>query len=186
MSTSVRWADVDAPSLVDFEQLATAAWNRLPGEFRRAAGDIVIRVEDFAADEILDSMGIEDPFDLTGLYQGVSLDRKSVSDVPQGPDLVFLYRRPLIDETGTSVSDKIGLFNGASEPVCQFGLGPTSAADCCKAPRCRSTLVRLERRSPPLNRQPLEERWNSYLIDVQAWTCTRRRSSPACRWRSQP
>lgn len=98
MSTSVRWAEVDAPSLADFEQLATAAWNRLPGEFRRAAGDLIIRVEDFATEEILDAMGIEDPFDLTGLYQGVSLDRKSVSDVAQGPDMVFLYRRPLIDE----------------------------------------------------------------------------------------
>ena len=98
MSNSIRWADIEAPSLADFEALATAAWNRLPGEFRRAAGDVVIRVEDFATEEVLDQMGIQDPFDLTGLYQGVSLDRKSVSDVPQGPDMVFLYRRPLIDE----------------------------------------------------------------------------------------
>lgn len=98
MSNSVRWADIEAPSLSDFELLATAAWNRLPGEFRRAAADVVIRVEDFASDDVLDSMGIQDPFDLTGLYQGVSMDKKSVSDVPQGPDMVFLYRRPLMDE----------------------------------------------------------------------------------------
>jgi len=94
----MRWADAEAPSLADFEVLANAAWNRLPGEFRRAAGDVVIRVEDFATEEVLDSMGIQDPFELTGLYQGVSLDRKSVSDVPQGPDMVYLYRRPLLDE----------------------------------------------------------------------------------------
>ena len=98
MSESVRWSDAEAPSLGDFEAMATAAWNRLPGEFRRAAGDVVIRVEDFATDEVLDQMSIQDPFDLTGLYQGVSMDRKSVSDVPQQPDMVFLYRRPLIDE----------------------------------------------------------------------------------------
>ena len=110
MSSNMRWADVQAPSLVDFEQLATAAWNRLPGEFRRAAGDVVIRVEDFATDDVLDQMGVEDPFDLTGLYQGVSLDRKSVSDMPQGTDMVFLYRRPLIDEwadSGVTLGDLI-------------------------------------------------------------------------------
>ena len=98
MSDSVRWSDAEAPSLADFEALASAAWNRLPGEFRRAAGDVVVRVEDFATEDVLDSMGIQDPFELTGLYHGVSLDRKSVSDVPQGPDMVFLYRRPLLDE----------------------------------------------------------------------------------------
>jgi predicted Zn-dependent protease with MMP-like domain len=110
MSSDIRWADAEAPSLADFEALATAAWNRLPGEFRRAAGDVVIRVEDFATDEVLDQMGIEDPFDLTGLYQGVSMDRKSVSDVPQGPDMVFIYRRPLIDEwadSGVKLGDLI-------------------------------------------------------------------------------
>ncbi len=110
MSDTIRWADAEAPSLADFEAMATAAWNRLPGEFRRAAGDVVIRVDDFASEEVLDQMGIEDPFDLTGLYQGVSLDRKSNSDVPQGPDMVFLYRRPLLDEwsdTGVTLGDLI-------------------------------------------------------------------------------
>ena len=98
MTDQPRWTDALAPSLADFEQLANLAWNRLPAEFRRASGDLVIRVEDFASDEVLDTMQIEDPFELTGLYQGVSIDRKSVSDMPQGPDMVFLYRRPLLDE----------------------------------------------------------------------------------------
>ena len=102
MSDQPRWTDMLAPSLADFEQLATAAWNRLPADFRRSSGDVVIRVEDFASEEILDSMQIEDPFELTGLYQGVSLDRKSVADVPQEPDMVFLYRRPLLDEWADS------------------------------------------------------------------------------------
>jgi predicted Zn-dependent protease with MMP-like domain len=96
-SNARSWSQKVAPSLADFEQLAAMAWDRLPSEFRKLAGDLVIRVEDFGTDEILDEMEIESPFDLMGLYQGVSLDRKSVSDVPQGPDLVFLYRRAILD-----------------------------------------------------------------------------------------
>ena len=91
------WDRVVAPSIADFEILAAEAWDRLPGEFRQMAGDLVIRIEDFAIDEVLDSLGIESPFDLMGLYQGVSLDRKSVSDVPEMPDMVFLYRRAILD-----------------------------------------------------------------------------------------
>ncbi len=98
MSSVDNWRDAQAPSIADFEAMATAAWERLPGEFRRSASDLVIRVEDYASDEVLDAMGIEDPFELTGMYQGVSLDRKSTADTPQGPDMVFLYRRPLLDE----------------------------------------------------------------------------------------
>lgn len=98
MSKSADWRHKTAPTLADFENLAAQAWEKLPSQFREMAGDVVIRVEDFATDEILDSVGIEDPFDLTGLYQGVSLDQKSVSDVPREPDMVFLYRRPILDE----------------------------------------------------------------------------------------
>lgn len=95
---AVDWRHARAPSLLDFEMLAAQAWEKLPAGFREVAGDLVIRVEDFAADEILDDMDIEDPFDLTGLYQGVSLDKKSLADVPREPDMVFLYRRPILDE----------------------------------------------------------------------------------------
>lgn len=91
------WRAAKSPSLAEFETLAAEAWERLPIEFRQACGDVVIRVEDFPTDEILDAMGLESPFDLMGLYHGVSLDRKSVSDLPRGPDMVFIYRRPLID-----------------------------------------------------------------------------------------
>jgi predicted Zn-dependent protease with MMP-like domain len=62
------------------------------------AGDVVIRIEDFAADDVLDELDIEDPFELTGLYQGVSLDRKSVNEATREPDMVFLYRRAILDE----------------------------------------------------------------------------------------
>jgi predicted Zn-dependent protease with MMP-like domain len=95
---SKAWSNATAPSLADFETLASAAWEKLPSEFRTMAGDLLIRIEDFATDEVLDSLGIDDPFELTGLYQGVSLDRQSLSDTVREPDMVFLYRRAILDE----------------------------------------------------------------------------------------
>ena len=92
------WSNASAPSLADFEAMASAAWNRLPAEFRAMAGDVVIRVEDFASDEMLDELGIDDPFELTGLYQGVSLNNQSVTDAVREPEMVFLFRRAILDE----------------------------------------------------------------------------------------
>ena len=97
MSGGKDWRHRHAPTLTEFEELADLAWRRLPGEFRAMCGDVLIRVEDFPTQEVLDEMKLESPFDLMGLYHGVSLDKKSVSDLPRGPDLVFLYRRPLLD-----------------------------------------------------------------------------------------
>ena len=98
----IDWQGVSAPDLAAFEELAQAAWARLPETFRAPAGDLLIRVDDFATDEVLDALGIDDAFDLLGLYHGVSLDKKSLLDVPQQPDMVFLYRRPLLDEWADS------------------------------------------------------------------------------------
>jgi predicted Zn-dependent protease with MMP-like domain len=92
------WLNAAAPSLADFEILAAEAWNNMPAEFRNVVRDLLIRVEDFAPSDVLAQLGIEDPFELTGLYQGVSLDRQSVSDVAHEPDMVILYRRPILDE----------------------------------------------------------------------------------------
>ena len=97
MRGSREWQHATAPSLADFEALAADAWDRLPGEFRQLCRDLVFRIEDFAPDEILDELEIESPFDLMGLYKGVSLDRKSVLDQPLEPDMVFLYRRAILD-----------------------------------------------------------------------------------------
>jgi predicted Zn-dependent protease with MMP-like domain len=102
MQKKIDWQGVSAPDLAAFEELAQAAWARLPETFRAPAGDLIIRVDDFATDEVLDALGIDDAFDLLGLYHGVSLDKKSLLDVPQQPDMVFLYRRPLLDEWANS------------------------------------------------------------------------------------
>jgi predicted Zn-dependent protease with MMP-like domain len=90
--------DLVAPSLDDFAALASAAFAELPEKFRKLAGDVVLRVDDFPPDEVLDDLGIESPFDLTGLYQGVDLARRSVLDPSPEPARVFLYRRPILDE----------------------------------------------------------------------------------------
>ena len=91
------WKLATAPSLAEFEIMAAAAWERIEPEFREVCGDLVIRIEDFALDEVLDELDIESPFDLMGLYQGLSLDKKSTLDTPREPDMVFLYRRAILD-----------------------------------------------------------------------------------------
>lgn len=87
-----------APSLDDLARLADLAFAALPDAFRRMAGDVVFRVEDFPAAEVLEELGIEDAFDLTGLYQGVDIGRRSVFDPAPHPSMIFLYRRPMLDE----------------------------------------------------------------------------------------
>jgi len=87
-----------APSLDDFTALTREAWASLPSRFRRLAGEVVFRIEDFADEETLQTLGIEDPFELTGLYSGVDLTRQSVLDPTAAIPMVFLYRRPILDE----------------------------------------------------------------------------------------
>jgi predicted Zn-dependent protease with MMP-like domain len=98
MSDASAWRDGLAPSLDEVAALAQAAFEALPKPFREMAGQLVVRVEEFAADEVLDDLGIEDPFELTGLYQGVDLTRQSYLGPGDGPAFVFLYRRPILDE----------------------------------------------------------------------------------------
>jgi predicted Zn-dependent protease with MMP-like domain len=95
--TDFDWSERQAPSLADIERLAAAAWLRLPQEFRNLCGDVVVRVEDFPTDDVLRAMKLEGPFDLLGLYHGVSIDKKSVMDPVGLPSMVFLYRRPMLD-----------------------------------------------------------------------------------------
>ena len=65
---------------------------------RRACADLLLRVADFAPDDVLDEMEIEDPYELTGLYDGVALTERSVMSQPDRPDAVWLYRRPILEE----------------------------------------------------------------------------------------
>jgi predicted Zn-dependent protease with MMP-like domain len=87
-----------APSLDDLAALARAAFQALPARFRQAAGDVIFRVDDFPADEVLDQLGLDDLFGLTGLYQGVDVGRREGLGPAPGPSMIFLYRRPILDE----------------------------------------------------------------------------------------
>lgn len=70
----------------------------LPEPWRAAAAHVQLRIEDFAPPDILQAMEIDDPFELTGLYEGIPLTEKSVMDQPVGPDVIWLFRRPILDE----------------------------------------------------------------------------------------
>ena len=93
----MEWIATYAPTLEDVKRLAESAFERLPDAFRARLNGLAILVEDFPDDETMDEMGLETPFDLLGLYRGVELTRKSVSDVITAPDMVLLYRRPILD-----------------------------------------------------------------------------------------
>ena len=86
------------PTLDAFERLAQQAVNALPPAFRAPASKVVLRVVDWPSAQILDQMGIEDARDLTGLYEGIPLTEKSQFDQPLGPDTVWIFREPILDE----------------------------------------------------------------------------------------
>ena len=92
-----RWALATAPTLAELEALAERAFARLPSPFRQLCANLVIRVDDFPTDEVLRELGLESEFDLLGLFQGVGLPFQSESAPVKMPNLIFLYRRPILD-----------------------------------------------------------------------------------------
>ncbi|NVO13270.1 MAG: metallopeptidase family protein [Rhodoplanes sp.] len=97
LSDPLAWRTVKAPSLIAFEVLATAAFRRLPARFRGMCEGLVIQVDDFPTEEVLDHMDLESEFDLLGLFQGVGLPFRSDSAPGQMPNMIWLYRRPILD-----------------------------------------------------------------------------------------
>jgi predicted Zn-dependent protease with MMP-like domain len=87
-----------APDAAAIERLAEAAIARLPHQFARHLANVVLRVEEFAGEGVLAEMGIEDPFELTGLYSGRSLDKQDSWASGELPPMIHLYRRPLLEE----------------------------------------------------------------------------------------
>ncbi len=99
-----------APDAAVIERLADAAIARLPDDFRKHLANVILRVEEFADDETLAEMGIEDAFELTGLYSGRSMDKQDSWVSGELPPMIHLYRRPLLDEwadTGVALEDLI-------------------------------------------------------------------------------
>ena len=95
-STRTTWGP--APSLDDIAAMARKALDELEDPFREHARAVAIKVEDFADEETLEALKIENPYDLTGLYSGVALTLELQSAPSQIPPMVWLYRLPILDE----------------------------------------------------------------------------------------
>ena len=93
----MAWRPVKAPTLGAMEVMAEDAYARLPEAFRAMCGNLVMRVEDFPTDDILEEMEAETPFDLLGLFQGIGLAQGYETAAGTLPNMIFLYRRPILD-----------------------------------------------------------------------------------------
>ena len=91
------WTDLKAPSLADMEAMAHDLFARLPARFRTLCEGLIIHVEDFPTDEVLDELEATSEFDLLGLFQGLGLPHQSQGDVARLPNMIWLYRRPILD-----------------------------------------------------------------------------------------
>ena len=96
-SLPIDWRAAVAPSLAEMEAIAEEAYARLPGTFRALCEGLVIQVDDFPSEEVLKDMRCETEFDLLGLFHGIGLPFQSVSDPSHMPNMVWLYRRPILD-----------------------------------------------------------------------------------------
>ncbi|MBE1236633.1 metallopeptidase family protein [Phaeovibrio sulfidiphilus] len=95
------------PTSAELEALAQDAFLSVPEVLRAHCRDIVVRIEEFPEDDVLRDLELESPFDLLGLYDGVPVNHRSVQDLPRRPDMIFLYRVPLLCywvETGEDLS----------------------------------------------------------------------------------
>jgi predicted Zn-dependent protease with MMP-like domain len=104
----IDWSRTTAPSLEDLLILAQRAFNELPAKVREAAGEAAIQVQDLASDETLDALDIDDPFALTGLYEGVNRLQRSVSDPTPHLARIVLYRRAILDEWAAAETVELG------------------------------------------------------------------------------
>lgn len=91
------WTDLKAPSLADMEVMAHEMFERLPEHFRTMCEGVIIRVDDFPTEEVLDQLDAESEFDLLGLFKGTGVPFRSNDDLPRLPNMIWLYRRPILD-----------------------------------------------------------------------------------------
>ena len=94
------WIAAKAPSLAEMEAMAHDIFDRLPTTFRALCEGVVLRVDDFPTEDVLDEMNADSEFDLLGLFQGIGLPFRSQGDVARLPNMIWLYRRPILDYWG--------------------------------------------------------------------------------------
>jgi predicted Zn-dependent protease with MMP-like domain len=97
LQTIAMWKSAKAPSLAEIEVMAHEVFERLPENFRQLCEGVIICIDDFPTDEVLDEMRATSEFDLLGLFQGIGLPFRSHEDVARLPNMVWLYRRPILD-----------------------------------------------------------------------------------------
>lgn len=86
-----------APSLDDFEAMAQQAFDALPEEYRSLIGEVSFSIAEFADQSVLDSMKIESPYDLLGLFEGVGMAQGPATPYTgMMPNRIWLYRRPIL------------------------------------------------------------------------------------------
>ena len=86
------------PDIDEIAALAERALDAIPARLRRHIAGVGISVEDMADEATLAELGIESPWDLSGLYRGVPIGQRSSGDIARPPDLIFLYRQPILLE----------------------------------------------------------------------------------------
>ncbi len=92
------WSVRAAPSLDEFEQLARQAFKALPKSFRELAGEVTFSVDEFPEDDVVDELGLESPFDLLGLFQGIGMAHASATPSTGAlPNRIWIFRRPILD-----------------------------------------------------------------------------------------
>ena len=94
---TANYANEGPPNLAEIERMVRFALKTIPKKFRDKVEGLIIRVKDFPEATTEREMGLKSSFDLLGLYRGVSLDRKGISDAPEDVDIISLYRRPILD-----------------------------------------------------------------------------------------
>ena len=110
MPKDPTFSPVPAPDLDAIEAMGRSAFATIPEGVRRLLSDVVIRVEDFPDPSVMEEMGLRSPFDILGLYRGVSIGHKTAASLPGEVDMIFLYRRPILDywvATGEDLADII-------------------------------------------------------------------------------
>ena len=91
------WAGLEAPGIEDLERLAQKSYAALPQEFLNLCGSLLIRVADFPDDDVIEELGLESEFGALGLFTGVGLAHKGSAVSGEMPNVIHLYRRPILD-----------------------------------------------------------------------------------------
>ena len=152
------------PSADDIADLAERAFAAIPARLAEHVRGVGISVEEMPDDETLDDLGIESPWDLTGLYHGTPLTERSVSDIARPPDLIFLYRQPILMEWIETGEDLYRLVRNVLVHEIAHHFGFSDADD-----RGAGAGDGVEKTGSPLRHRDRAKRWNHFSVSVSLW-----------------